>query len=1108
MKKSVAANSSATGKAGADEARLERSLPLAAYMMSLVGAQDFEQMTEHLCGVAEGEDEESGISNFCAELLVNREGRALQIDRDKLREYDQNIREYAKTIGANRGTGEPVRWKYFQWLSLLFVEIYLDRYFADKEGFRGELNAFLAKWRKRRGVWQGVSDWQVSDMNKLAFWCATGSGKTLLMHANILQFRRYAERAGCEFTAEILVTPNEGLTAQHIAEAQKSCINAVPFSKTQGSASVELGLKGTVQVIEISKLAAKDGEKTVSTSSFGKRNLVLIDEAHKGSGGDVWKRSREALSEEGFSFEYSATLGQAVNSQSVKAREPLLREYAKAVIFDYAYGRFYADGYGKEYKILNLSRLWDERSLRLYLSACLLSFYEQLLVFDQRREDAVLLNVKKPLLVFVGSSVNAVRREGGKDTSDVLSVLAFIDEFLREVKQSEEDIACLLEGRDGLLDGEGRRVFAGSFSYLKDKLRRGQLTAQVVTAGMRQRIFNCPVAGGRLHMASVRAAPGQIALWAAGSETFGVVNVGDEARLLKLAQAKGVGQGGGAMIIGQPPFESINEEGSSVNVLIGSKKFSEGWNSWRVSAMGLMNVGRGEGSEIIQLFGRGVRLMGEDFSLKRYRYSKTRGEQDEGVLESAEILERLYVFGVRSDYMERFKEYLANEVASSCDVRKVSFTIDTVQTVDFDQLKLMTLRTHEETGFLEDEVVAIVPPEKLEPLLQLKAGDVKLDMRPRVLSLASRGAQDGTAGAEGPSSRHKLTKGELWLVDWGRLWFDIVSHKKQRGYSNAQVKKDDLRPILEAGSWYELWLPRDRLWTGDFESTCALCQEVAARLLCMYMDRVYTKAKGRWMRRHTRVHYIDKGEANLAVRYTLTVSEKERQLIDHIEELKALIQSGHFVQDIALKGDEKEPLLGALYFEKHLYKPLLSCAGGSKPQGEQASKDEPKIEVTPVPLNDGERDFVCKLREFYESEHDGFFKDRRLYLLRNQSRKGVGFFEASGFYPDFVMWLIEGAVQHVAFIDPKGILHLKGTGDPKIALAKTIKETQKSIADSRLTLDSFIISNTPLDSVDWWVRDNPADEQSIADFNARHVYFQSEQQGNYVRLIAEAMLSG
>ena len=33
--------------------------------------------------------------------------------------------------------------------------------------------------------------------------------------------------------------------------------------------------------------------------------------------------------------------------------------------------------------------------------------------------------------------------------------------------------------------------------------------------------------------------------------------------------------------------------------------------------MGLMNVGKGEGAQIIQLFGRGVRLKGYDMSLKR-----------------------------------------------------------------------------------------------------------------------------------------------------------------------------------------------------------------------------------------------------------------------------------------------------------------------------------------------------------------------------------------------------------------------------------------------------------------------------------------------------------
>jgi hypothetical protein len=60
-------------------------------------------------------------------------------------------------------------------------------------------------------------------------------------------------------------------------------------------------------------------------------------------------------------------------------------------------------------------------------------------------------------------------------------------------------------------------------------------------------------------------------------------------------------------------FSSVKDSSSPVNLLIGSKKFVEGWDCWRVSTMGLMHVGRSEGTQIIQLFGRGVRLKGYEF---------------------------------------------------------------------------------------------------------------------------------------------------------------------------------------------------------------------------------------------------------------------------------------------------------------------------------------------------------------------------------------------------------------------------------------------------------------------------------------------------------------
>ena len=141
------------------------------------------------------------------------------------------------------------------------------------------------------------------------------------------------------------------------------------------------------------------------------------------------------------------------------------------------------------------------------------------------------------------------------------------------------------------------------------------LTAEQVFNETLATLFNAP-GGGQLYVENLKGATGEIALrLGAENEPFGVINVGDDAKLVKLCEEAGLATGdrefSGSL------FHEINKPHSTVNLLIGSKKFTEGWSSWRVSTMGLMNVGKGEGAQIIQLFGRGVRLKGYGLSLKR-----------------------------------------------------------------------------------------------------------------------------------------------------------------------------------------------------------------------------------------------------------------------------------------------------------------------------------------------------------------------------------------------------------------------------------------------------------------------------------------------------------
>ena len=177
---------------------------------------------------------------------------------------------------------------------------------------------------------------QPDDLNKLAFWMATGSGKTLIMHLNYLQFLHYGGSAHLDNI--ILITPNEGLSAQHMEEMTLSGIPSIRF----GEAGLIAGQPQTVRVTEITKLVEKRKGKgtgvSIEVEALGNRNLVFVDEGHRGASGEAWRSVRDAVAARGFTFEYSATFGQALAA----ARDAELTvEYGKSIVFDYSYRYFH-----------------------------------------------------------------------------------------------------------------------------------------------------------------------------------------------------------------------------------------------------------------------------------------------------------------------------------------------------------------------------------------------------------------------------------------------------------------------------------------------------------------------------------------------------------------------------------------------------------------------------------------------------------------------------------------------------------------------------------------------------------------------------------------------
>ncbi len=258
---------------------------------------------------------------------------------------------------------------------------------------------------------------------------------------------------------------------------------------------------------------------------------------------------------------------------------------------------------------------------------------------------------------------------------------------------------------------------------------------------------------------------------------------------------------------------------------------------------------------------------------------------------------------------------------------------------------------------------------------------------------------------------------------------------------------------------------------------------IAIALLKKYIERYYSFSKREWEMPHLEYSDLSVSDPNLLLHespgdggYRIRIEDSQEDIVEKLNELKAIIESGN-LKSWEFRG------MKALWFGKHLYQPLLYLEQGI-------------VEISPVPLNKGEKTFVEDLKAFCDN-NSNFLSGKEMYLLRNLSKgKGVGFFEAGNFHPDFILWLLVDGKQYVTFVDPKGIRNI-GLNDPKIQFYQTVKDIEKRLGNTSVVLNSFIISNTPShETTKLWSVEK-------ADIQARNVVFQEEDKDTYIQSIFE-----
>ncbi|MCX7821922.1 MAG: hypothetical protein N2260_00575, partial [Syntrophobacterales bacterium] len=437
------------------------------------------------------------------------------------------------------------------------------------------------------------------------------------------------------------------------------------------------------------------------------------------------------------------------------------------------------------------------------------------------------------------------------------------------------------------------------------------------------------------------------------------------------------------------------------------------------------------------------------------------------------LLETLNIFAVRANYMARFREYLEREGVEV----ELPYEIILPVLVNKAFLKrgLVVPRLPNGRDFTCEANLL-----KPDPNVSVQ---VDLSTRIQIVKSTCQGLRVTDVRAGQPQ---KIPAESLKWIDWQQVYLDLVAYKERKGWNNLVIRPEVLPQIIEQVPCTVV-AEETVLRPKSFADRERL-QQAVTELLCRYAQKKHEEWEARIMEyqeltlEDPNINFNKTYKRQLSS-YILRISRSESKLIQDIESLSRKLFTLY-------RRETSE--LPRLHFDRHIYLPLLIEKSG--------------IRTSPPSLNPSEKKFVSDLRAYYQSEKNRSLRGKEIFLLRNLSRgRGIGFFEGRGFYPDFILWILDTQTnaQRIIFIEPHGMLHARAyIHDEKARLWERLpalaEEIEKRSKHSGISLDAFIISATSYD--DLRLRYDSWDHRD--EFTRRHILFQERgSEYDYIRIL-------
>jgi len=494
-------------------------------------------------------------------------------------------------------------------------------------------------------------------INRMSFWMATGSGKTLIIVKLIDLLGTLIQRKEIPKNDILFLAHRDDLLEQfknHVNEFNSFNFetkinlkslkdyesvkreNSLPFAKNEI----------TVFYYRSDLISDEHKEKIVNFKNYDNSGkwYILLDEAHKGDKEDSKRQVLYSiLSRNGFLFNFSATF-----------TDP--RDYATCA-FNFNLSKFIEEGYGKHIYVsqTNVEGFRDKTDFapiekqKIVLKTLILQTYINKYFEKVRKEDKTLYH--RPLLLTLVNSV---------DTKEADLKLFFSE--LEKVAKNEISVELLKKARKELIED-----FENSPNYEFENIKfqvDKKLFEKIEYNDILRQVFNAK-SSGKIEVLKIPGNKNEIIFKLQTSEKpFGLIKIGDISGWLKEKLE-------GYEIIesfeNESIFKKINRDDSEINILMGSRSFYEGWDSNRPNIILFVNIGVGSDAKkfVLQSVGRGVRIEPQKNKRKRilnlYNAKEIKEELFNKVRKNILPLESLFVFGTNAENLKEIIKALKEE---------------------------------------------------------------------------------------------------------------------------------------------------------------------------------------------------------------------------------------------------------------------------------------------------------------------------------------------------------------------------------------------------------------------------------------------------------------